>query len=394
MYRISELAKRVGLSRSTLLYYEKLGLIAGKRLSNGYRSYSEQDYQRIKLLQQLQAAGLTLKECLSCLEGQIDRNLLTKRLNTLETEIAEKQSAQVLLLSMLGKSSMRDWHETIERSAPSAHLDWLTKQGFDEKSALRIKWLSKDMNKHEQYMNEFEVVFGELERLGPGDSRDSLKALHSVPIQSGKLLEIGCGKGITAKELAKNSSFSITALDDDKRNLQALIEGISGTNIEQQIVTVCASMTAMPFNKQEFDVIWSEGSAYIMGFKQALKYWQAYLKPKGYMVITDLVWLTDDRDKEAVEFWLNNYPDMVSVKQRTKDIVKSGYEVISSFTQSEQSWANYLLPLKIKINEVGKQLFTSNLISDLKAELTIHDNYLGQYGYQVFVVKSKSKSKK
>ena len=66
MYRISELAELVGLSRSTLLYYGKLGLIEAQRTSNGYRSYSERDLQRVRLLQQLQAGGLTLKECQAC----------------------------------------------------------------------------------------------------------------------------------------------------------------------------------------------------------------------------------------------------------------------------------------------------------------------------------------
>ncbi|MGB1322926.1 MAG: MerR family transcriptional regulator, partial [Vibrio gallaecicus] len=53
MYRISELAELVGLSRSTLLYYGKLGLIEAQRQSNGYRLYSEKDLQRVRLLQQL-----------------------------------------------------------------------------------------------------------------------------------------------------------------------------------------------------------------------------------------------------------------------------------------------------------------------------------------------------
>ncbi|TKF82784.1 MerR family transcriptional regulator, partial [Vibrio sp. F13] len=81
MYRISELAQKVGLSRSTLLYYEKLGLISAKRQSNGYRCYTDKDVQRVKLLQQLQAGGLTLKECQACLKAQIDRELLLHRLN-------------------------------------------------------------------------------------------------------------------------------------------------------------------------------------------------------------------------------------------------------------------------------------------------------------------------
>ena len=159
MYRISELAQQVGLSRSTLLYYEKLGLITSRRQLNGYRRYSEQDAQRLKLLLQLQAAGLTLKECQACLDAQIDRELLLNRLTVLGEEIEQKQKAKELLASLLGMGSMRPWHQSIERQAPAAHLDWLIKQGLSEKQALRLKWLSQDMNMHDQYMADFEYLF-------------------------------------------------------------------------------------------------------------------------------------------------------------------------------------------------------------------------------------------
>lgn len=43
MLSISELAKSLGLSRSTLLYYEKLGLLKGRRQQNGYRVLSDAD---------------------------------------------------------------------------------------------------------------------------------------------------------------------------------------------------------------------------------------------------------------------------------------------------------------------------------------------------------------
>ena len=389
MYRISELAQQVGLSRSTLLYYEKLGLIAGQRQSNGYRRYSEKDRQRIKLLQQLQAGGLTLKECQSCLEGKINRSTLLERLNTLETEIKEKQHAKELLSSMLGIRSMRKWHENIEKSAPSAHLEWLMKQGFSEKNALRLKWLSKDMNEHEQYMADFESIFQGLDRLGPGDESDSLKALHALPTNSGEALEIGCGKGVTTALLAKNSTFHLTALDNDEYNLTCLNEKATERPFENRITTVCASMTAMPFTNEQFDVIWSEGSAYIMGVKQALNNWKPFMKPDGYLVISDLVWLTDKPDKKAVEFWQQNYPDMTTSDQRVKEMQEAGFEVIDSFTQSEKSWRNYLDPLKKKIAQVDENTLTSNALKDLRNELQIHEHYLGQYGYHIFVLKNK-----
>lgn len=387
MYRISELAQKVGLSRSTLLYYEKLRLISAKRQSNGYRRYSDKDVQQVKLLQQLQAGGLTLKECQACLEAQIDRELLLHRLNVLDEEIAQKQRARELLSSMLGMNSMKEWHQSMDKEAPSAHLEWLLKQGFSEKQALRLKWLSKDMNEHDQYMADFEAIFQGLDRLGPSDEGDSLKALRSLPIKSGDALEIGCGKGVTTLFLAKNSAFNLTALDNDEYSLSCLKEKAKENALEHRITSICASMTALPFEQGQFDLIWSEGSAYIMGIKQALKSWKPFLKHDGYLVISDLIWLTNNPDTEAIEFWQQNYPDMATSEHRIKEMIKAGYEVIENFTQSERSWRNYLEPLKQKIAQLDDKDFTSNSLNDLRKELRIHEQYLGQYGYQVFILK-------
>lgn len=389
MYHISELAQHVNLSRSTLLYYEKLGLIKAKRQTNGYRYYSDNDLQRIRLLQQLQAGGLTLKECQSCLDGKINRDMLMDRLQVLEQEIATKQHAKQLLSSMLGMNASCNWHETIERTAPLAHLEWLKQQGFNEKEALRLKWLSKNINEHEQYMADFESIFYGLDRLGPSDDDDSLQALHALPINTGNALDVGCGKGLTTCLLAHHSGFSLTALDNDEYHLSCLKEKIKHQPINERITTSCSSMMAMPFEEQQFDVIWAEGSAYIMGVNNALKQWQRFLKPHGYVVISDLVWLTETPSIEAYEFWQKNYPDMTSKQQRTTDIINAGYEVITSFTQSEKSWLNYLVPLKQKLNDIGDNDYKSNAVNDLRQEIHIHDQYLGEYGYHLFVLKSK-----
>ena len=114
MLHISALAGRVGLSRSTLLYYEKLGLIRGQRQSNGYRSYGEQDVQRLQLILKLQAGGLTLKECIACLDARIDRELLERRLRRLDEEIDRKQQSRQLLAALLGEEIGRaSWRERV-----------------------------------------------------------------------------------------------------------------------------------------------------------------------------------------------------------------------------------------------------------------------------------------
>lgn len=133
MYRISELASKVGMSRTALLYYEKQGLISGTRLENGYRVYNDIDLQRVRLIQQLLAGGLTLKECKLCLEAKLDKQLLRNRLKILDEEIQRKQQSRYLLTALLGEGDLKAWHEDLDKVAPEAHLDWLIMQALQRK---------------------------------------------------------------------------------------------------------------------------------------------------------------------------------------------------------------------------------------------------------------------
>ncbi|MGF1735442.1 methyltransferase domain-containing protein [Photobacterium satsumensis] len=386
MYRISELAEQVGLSRSTLLYYEKLGLIAGKRLDNGYRSYSERDLQRLRLLQQLQAGGLTLKECQACLEAKVDRQLLLSRMRQLEEEIAQKQQSRDLLAAMLGESDMTAWHQSLEQTAPDAHLDWLMKQGFDEKQALRLKWLSKDMNTHEQYMADFNTIFESLDRWGPGAESDTIKAFNLLPSAPQKLLEIGCGQGIATTVLARQSAAEITAIDNHETALSRLQERATEVGVADKIITQCASMTDLPFGDASFDVVWAEGCAYIMGVNAALKQWRRLLKDDGVLVLSDLVWHRETPSAERQAFWSKEYPDMTTVDERIKQAQAAGYEVLKHFTLSDEAWQGYFLPLQQRVNELKETMAESQAIKDIQTELDIYHQGFEQFGYQVFIL--------
>ncbi|MDD1017322.1 MerR family transcriptional regulator [Pseudomonas rubra] len=386
MYRISELAQKVALSRSTLLYYEKLGLISSTRQANGYRSYSEHDLQQLRLLQQLQAGGLTLKECQACLETRIDRSLLLERLQALEHEIEEKQQSRDLLAAMLGMASMRGWHQALENQAPGAHLAWLLKQGFDEKQALRLKWLSKDMNEHDHYMADFERIFDGLDRLGPGSAEDTLQALRALPVEPQTLLDIGCGRGVGTVLLARHTQGLVTAVDNDEYNLARLRQTVVANALQQRVSLVCASMTALPFENASFDALWAEGSAYIMGFTNALDSWRRLLKPQGFLVVSDLIWRTDKPRAQAASFWQKNYPGMTTLENRVSSIRAQGYRVLQSFPLSRQAWENYLAPLREKVAGLSADSISSKALVDLEDELDIHQRFLDDYGYQLFVL--------
>src|SRR2546426_11585742 len=82
-YSISKIARACGLSRSTLLYYDRLGLLKPSgRTASGYRYYLEADRRRLERIGHFREAGLTLKEIRAVLSsgGKPGIRLLEKRL--------------------------------------------------------------------------------------------------------------------------------------------------------------------------------------------------------------------------------------------------------------------------------------------------------------------------
>lgn len=83
--------------------------------------------------------------------------------------------------------------------------------------------------------------------------------------------------------------------DIDKVNISQ--SGYSG-----RVNCVLGDMASMDFVDKSYDLIWSEGSVFIMGFENALKSWKRLLRPRGYMVASELVWFKEDAPKEIKDF--------------------------------------------------------------------------------------------
>ena len=52
-YKIGEISEMYDMSRDSLMYYEKLGIIEPTREDNGYRLYSVSDIWRLNLIKEL-----------------------------------------------------------------------------------------------------------------------------------------------------------------------------------------------------------------------------------------------------------------------------------------------------------------------------------------------------
>lgn len=168
MFTIGQLAKRFKLSRSTLLYYDRIGLLhpSGRSESN-YRLYSDADAARLKQINLFRQAGVPLEEIRALLETNTAklRVTLEARLKTINEQIVTLRDQQRLIakllqdkntllqsgvlnkedwVTLLRASGMTDadmtrWHVEFERLNPQAHQDFLCSLGITDQEVEAIR---------------------------------------------------------------------------------------------------------------------------------------------------------------------------------------------------------------------------------------------------------------
>lgn len=122
---VGRLAAQFALSRTALLYYDRLGLLRPERSPAGYRRYSPEDVARLAAICRLRAAGLTLETIGRLLDSPTPDlvEALALRLSALDDEIAALREQQRVVLDALaqGSGAGRTW--TPDRDALVALLD-------------------------------------------------------------------------------------------------------------------------------------------------------------------------------------------------------------------------------------------------------------------------------
>lgn len=175
MFTIGKLAKRFGLSRSTLLYYDKLGLLCPSSHTKGdYCYYSQEDVERLERICSYKEAGISLQDIARILEqpGKAQQNVtavLAGRLGEIDKEMAALKNQRKVLVSLLqgefpvplddsidketwsdmlrsvgfSEEDMKRWHMDFESMAPEKHEQFLRVLGISEEEIASIRVLAK-----------------------------------------------------------------------------------------------------------------------------------------------------------------------------------------------------------------------------------------------------------
>ena len=136
------------------------------------------------------------------------------------------------------------------------------------------------------------------DRQGPGSEEMTRLALDIY-----RMADLGCGTGAQTLTLAQELQGEIVAVDLFETFLEKMQERIHNAHLKASVTSLATSIDHLPFAEGEFDIIWSEGAVYNIGFRKGTGYWKNFLKEGGILAVSELSWTTGSRPNELEQFW-------------------------------------------------------------------------------------------
>lgn len=257
----------------------------------------------------------------------------------------------------------------------------------------------KTMSNENKTISQFELnliceYFSHVERQGPGSPEVTLKALSFIDnlTDESQIADLGCGTGGQTMVLAQNTSGHITGLDLFPEFISIFNRNAEKLGLQEHVKGVAGSMENLPFEKEFFDLIWSEGAIYNIGFEQGLSQWREYLKTGGYIAVTEASWFTYKRPAEVQNFWMEVEPSIDTIPAKVAQMQKAGYVPVATFILPESCWTEqYYAPQteareKLLAKYAGDKA-VENLIAFSRHEEALYHKYKEFYGYVFYIGK-------
>ncbi|HOC88796.1 MAG TPA: methyltransferase domain-containing protein [bacterium] len=255
------------------------------------------------------------------------------------------------------------------------------------------------MSEETKSIHEFDFgliceYFSSIERQGPGSPEVTIKALsfidHLTP--ASRIADIGCGSGGQTMVMARHSPGHITGIDLFPAFIELFNSNARKLNLQERVTGRVGSMEKLAFEAEELDLIWSEGAIYNIGFERGLNEWRGFLKPGGFIAVSEASWFTDERPAEIDQFWKNAYPEIDTIPVKVAQMQKAGYIPVATFVLPENCWTEHFYEPQIPAQESFLKKHAGNktaeeLVANERHEAELYLKYKEFYGYVFYIGK-------
>ena len=253
---------------------------------------------------------------------------------------------------------------------------------------------SENKSIHEFDLNLICEYYSNVERQGPGSPEVTIKALsfiEGLTDESG-IIDLGCGTGGQTMVLGQHAPGKITGIDLFPVFINLFNSNAKRLNLQDKVKGIVGSMEELPFQKEELDLIWSEGAIYNIGFERGLNEWRKLLKTGGYIAVSEVSWFTDERPKEIDEFWMDAYPEIDTIPNKVAIMQKAGYVPVATFILPENCWTEHFYDPQVSAQEAFLNKNAGNkaaeeFIANQQHETQLYYKYKEYYGYVFYIGK-------
>jgi serine/threonine-protein kinase HipA len=237
-------------------------------------------------------------------------------------------------------------------------------------------------------------LFDGLPRAGPGSdaaTAEALGRLGRLPAEP-RILDVGCGPGRQTLVLAGIPGARVAAVDVHAGALARLEAEARARGLAHKVEARSVDMRALPFADASFDLVWSEGAAYLMGFSDALKAWRRLVVPGGAMGVSELTWLSARPSAEAAAFWAAAYPAMQGLAENVQAAERAGWHVeATTVLPASAWWPEFYDPLLARIAEKrrahARDRAWTRLLDEREAEIALFRRHGESYGYVFYLLR-------
>lgn len=251
------------------------------------------------------------------------------------------------------------------------------------------------MDNHKQ-ITDFDLkliaeFFKEMPRQGPGGTRQTLQALDLVGElpPDARIVDMGCGTGKQTADLAEHTPGHITAVDFLPEMIAGLDARMRSLGLSDKVTGLVGSMGDPLFEPRSLDLIWAEGSIYNVGFETGLRKWHEFLKPGGFVAVTETSLLLDKKpdDRGYIDTY---FPEIDSIAGKVETMQRAGYQPTAHFILPPECWTeNYYAPLAARVDTFSRQYghypAARELVESMKKEQPHYLQYGQYYGYVFYI---------